>query len=73
MSDCLWKCVAQVTSRDGDGWTSSRQVPTFYVQAISNSEASAIARDIIGLGYRGNEIHVAVDTIPVRDLPPVSL
>ena len=43
----LWKCVATVSYTDDDNWNHTRDLPTFYVQAVSEANAKAIALDVI--------------------------
>lgn len=43
----LWKVVANVAGTNPDGWNTSHQIPTFYVEAISEENAKSIAEDII--------------------------
>lgn len=58
---CMWKIVATLTKVDGE-WTCTRQLPTFYVQAVSRRNAEEIAIDLV-IGHVGGNVTLSLDAV----------
>lgn len=60
----LWAVVAtvetEVTDHRGQVWSGARQVPTFYVQALTETEASKLALDVIDPTGGLKAVHLTV-------------
>ena len=53
-----YQVCATRTIKTADGWHSVRQLPTFQVQASSDREAEAKARDIVGASLHPTSVCV---------------
>ena len=63
-SETVYAVTATVTTKEREGWTSSRQIPTFFLHAnvqgiCGERDAENIARRILGV-YNGNGTEVSV-------------